>query len=152
MIRALAVTALVVAATGCSTTRGGHTGVDMADTYERADSLFAVGDYAAAAEAYEAWLARDADARDADVVLLRLAALYLVMGTPQREPARGEAALRRLVEGYPSSPLRKPAEYILSLRRRIEKLEGTVSRARSRAAELERRLEELKRIDLERPN
>lgn len=167
MRRVLAMAALVAAATGCSTTREGHPGGEA--PFQRADSLFAAGDYAAAAEAYETRLARQGDVEDGDAALLRLAVLYLAMGTPRHEPMKGERALRRLVERYPSSPFRESAEYILSLRRRIEELEEDVSRAssqaaeleeleedlsraRSRVAELERRLEELKRIDLERPN
>lgn len=126
------------------------------DALERGDAAFRSGDYAAAARAYETHLARGSGPDVDQAVSLRLAVIYLVLGTPETDPARAEATLERMIRDHPEGRLREVAETILSLRARIaaEARRSSTDRE-SRAAleariqELERRIEALKTIDLE---
>lgn len=122
---------------------------------ERGDAAFRAGDYDAAARAYEAHRAgRRADEVDQEVYL-RLAVIYLMLGTPEIDPERGETTLEQMVEAHPRGRLREVAETILSLRARIEverrRSAGGPDQSaalRARIAELERQIEALKAIDL----
>lgn len=145
---------LILAAglSACSTGRRGP----GTDALERGDAAFRAGDYATAARAYETHLAGGASPDVDQGVSLRLAVIYLVLGTPETDPARGEATLERMIREHPTGRLREVAETILALRARVVAEERRDATERDRRAalearvqELERRIEALKAIDLE---
>lgn len=137
--------ALVLA--GCASAGGAE------DAIDRADAAFRAGDYAAAAQAYQATLDARGDEAE-EWVYLRLAVIHLMLG--DRDPGRGRAVLERMIEDHPGSHLREVAETVLSLQARIasERREArasgeSVARLEARIRELERQVEALKSIDLE---
>lgn len=151
-VLSLAAALLVLAgAAACS----GHDRSPGPVALERGDAAFRAGDYDAAARAYEAHLARRPGDEVDQEVYLRLAVIYLMLGTPEVDPERGEATLERMVDAHPRGRLREVAETILSLRARIEverrRSAGGGDRSaalRARIEELERQIEALKAIDL----
>jgi hypothetical protein len=112
-------------------------------TLELADRAFDAGDYESARTGYQSHLAGADAAVDADRVLYRLAVLDLAKDGGIRDASAGYALLRRLVREHPDSPYRMEAELILGLNARVDGLETEVDK-------LEKQLEALKRIDLER--
>src|SRR5262245_61281694 len=110
---------------------------------ELADRAFEAGDYETARASYQAHLVGGESTTENDRVLYRLAVLDLASDGGSRDAAAGYNLLRRLVREHPSSPYRMEAEIILGLNARADGLATEVEK-------LERQLEALKRIDLER--
>lgn len=119
-------------------------------TLERADILYAEGEYAPAAEAYHQHLSRHPEGRSMDRVLLRLATIHLLPESPLHDTEAGVFYLDRLIAERPESSLAEPARLLRDLQTRIEVLEEQDEEQRERLADLSQRLEALKRIDLER--
>jgi hypothetical protein len=84
-----------------------------------------------------------------DRVLFRLGMLYLVHGAPERDAERAEQTLRELSTRFPESPWRAEAEYLLSLRQEVARLEARSAADQKAIERLEAQIEALKRIDLE---
>lgn len=148
----LAFVGLTIGTAGCSALDRSP----RSDALERGDAAFRSGDYGDAARAYERHLARVGAEEVDQAVHLRLAVIYLMLGTPETDPARGEAILERMIEAHPKGRLREVAETILALRARVEAERRRAVAGRDRSAalesrieELERQLEALRRIDLE---
>ncbi|HVR30512.1 MAG TPA: hypothetical protein VMS86_13380 [Thermoanaerobaculia bacterium] len=108
---------------------------------ELADQAFAAGDLETALGGYRSYLDAHGAWEAADRALYRLAVLHLTNGGPA--PAPANSLLRRLVREHPESPYRAEAELLLALTARVDGLETEIER-------LERQLEALKRIDLDR--
>ena len=107
----------------------------------RGEALFAAGDLAAAAAAYEAHLAAGDGVSGGDLALFRLALVHLLPESPLHDPQQGAALLGRLLDAHPGSPFASSAAVILDLRRSNRSLDQEVVRLRDQ-------LEELRRIDL----
>lgn len=137
------------AATGCHAFRSRHQPTSSA-VLGRADTLYAAGDYAPAADLYREQLLRQPDGSGGDRVLFRLAVIYLSPESPVYDALTGQTYLDRLIEDHPESSLAEPARLLLELQGRIDALEQQDQVQRRRLADLSERLEALKRIDLER--
>ncbi|CAN5815099.1 hypothetical protein BH20GEM1_BH20GEM1_13040 [soil metagenome] len=138
----------LLVALGC----GGATqgGMDRPpDALAEGEELFSRAEYAGAAQAYEAHVSTRPDDSRNDRVLFRLGMLYLVHGAPERDAARGERNLRELSTRFPESPWRDEAEYLLSLRQEVARLEAQSAEDQQAIERLESQIEALKRIDLE---
>lgn len=116
-----------------------------------ADQLFARRQYAAATEAYERQLADAPDGPGADRALFYLALAASAPELGSDGARRAANGLRQLIERFPDSSYRASAEILLALHRRQQELAAQLDRLRRSAATLERQLEELKKIDLEKP-
>lgn len=151
-VPASAVVILAVALVGC------------ASALRSADRDLAAGRYAEAAAGYETVLDRHPGTGE-ERALFRLG-LAASLADPTGVSPRGAAALHRLLGRYPTSRYRAQAELVL-------RLNDTLQRARERAsareasgeelqkklaacgeelARVRRELEQLKRIDLQRPH
>jgi two-component system sensor histidine kinase GlrK len=116
---------------GC---RPAATNAVEAGPLEIGDAHFERGDFPAASDAYETWLAQAPLGPPEDQVLFRMALMRTLPGSPIRDARRARRYFTDLVERYPQSPLRAAADYLLGLQREVE--------------ELRHQLEEIKRIDL----
>lgn len=110
--------------------------VEALSPLAEADTLFARNELALARSAYRAYLEVYPQGEETDRALLRLAVIYLLPSGPAYDPDRARRVLDRLLADYPESAERPAA---LALRR-----------LDNQAMELQRQLDELKRIDLER--
>jgi len=88
---------------------------------ELADRSFLRGDYRDAAEFYGSYLARNPDAGDRDIALLRLAISYAFLDNPSQDLARTEALLEEIVQGAESVYVAE-AELMLKLVDEIRRL------------------------------
>lgn len=100
-----------------------------------ADSLFTQGELAAARASYLAFLNEHPQEPESGHALLRLAVIYLQPDGPAYDPGLAGRVLDRLLAEFPDGP-EEPAA------RALRSLQG-------QANELQRQLDELKRIDLE---
>jgi len=119
------------------------------DALAEGEELFSRAEYGGAAQAYVAHLSARPDDPRNDRVLFRLGMLYLVHGAPERDAERGEQTLRDLSTRFPESPWRAEAEYLLSLRQEVARLEVRSAADQKAIERLEAQIEALKRIDLE---
>ncbi|RMH22733.1 MAG: hypothetical protein D6696_02645 [Acidobacteria bacterium] len=101
---------------------------------QHADALAAVGSDAAAAAAYERWLAEHPRSPRRDRVLFRLALLYARPQGARHDPARAEELIGRLLAEHPDSPLRAPAELVRHLGRTVRWLRADLEVQRAQAA------------------
>lgn len=100
-----------------------------------ADSLFARGELAAARGSYLAFLNGNPQDPESAHALLRLAVIYLQPDGPAYDPSLAARVLDRLISEFPDGPEEPAARALRSLY--------------GRADELQRQLDELKRIDLD---
>jgi chromosome segregation ATPase len=112
---------------------------------QRADRLFAAGDYSAAIASYEALLAQrtELSARDGRR-LMNLALAYSDPSSPSHDPARATEALDRLIASFPGSPRARQAELLLesaAARSRVLSLERELARRDEQLARLRAVLE-----------
>jgi hypothetical protein len=108
---------------------------------ELADRAYESGDLEVASAAYREHLEDEADAAS-DRALFRRG-LFLYGSDSAAERDQGRALLERLLATRPQSEYRWPSETVLRLDREIEALQKDLD-------EVERQLEILKRIDLDR--
>lgn len=100
-----------------------------------ADSLFARGELAAARASYLAFLNEHPQEPESGHALLQLAVIYLQPDGPAYDPALAGRVLDRLLAEFPDGPEEPAARALRSLY--------------GKSNELQRQLDELKRIDLE---
>ncbi|MBI4469449.1 MAG: tetratricopeptide repeat protein [Acidobacteria bacterium] len=119
--------------------------------YHLAERFFDGGEYGKAAEAYEQYLSAGDSLPHQDRALLRLGLSYSFADSPVRDPQKAVRALRRLVAGYPESAYRREAEVILTLQTSVDRLRADVREKDERVKALNVELEQLKKIDMQRP-
>lgn len=107
---------------------------------QRADRLFAAGDYAAAIDAYENHLVRQAELSAADApVLMNLALAHADPDAPTLDPARSQHYLRLLADLFPRTAEGRQAVLLLeawAARQRAERLEAELARRNEQLASL----------------
>ncbi len=120
------------------------------ETVPVADQLFARRDFAAAAAAYEEELAAAPDAAGSDRIRFYLGLAYSVPDFGGDGTRRAVDHLQQLIVRHPDSRYRTSAEVLLALLRQRQTLLGQLQQLRQTATTLERQLEEMKKIDLDK--
>jgi outer membrane protein assembly factor BamD (BamD/ComL family) len=146
--------------------------------FKQAEKTFEAGDYAKAAEAYEAYLRGEGTKKEQDKVLFRLGLAYSLPTSPVHDAPQAIKALQQLVSLFPRSPYTPQGKVILNLqeemqklnnhivereerlkvqdgdlgqlRKEVEKLRADVREREARLRVLNHELEQLKKIDMER--
>lgn len=146
--------------------------------FKQAETAFGAGDYAKAAEAYEAYLRGEGAKKEQDKVLFRLGLAYSLPTSPVHDAPQAIRALQQLVSLFPQSPYTPQGKVILNLqeelqklnddivrreerlkvqdsdveqlRKEVEKLRADVREREARIRQLNHELEQLKKIDMER--
>ena len=113
------------------------------------DRYFDAGDYASAADAFQAYLSGNPSAPDRDRALFRLALTHEFPQSPVHDSAQALAELQELLSTYPDSPLRPQAELVLQLHQEAERLRAEVQAREQRIAELTDQLQQLQSGELE---
>lgn len=111
---------------------------------------FQAGDYALASQSFEAFLLEHPKSPDREYALYFLGLSRAVAQDSGRDLLQAEAAFRRLIAEFPQGVYRRPAEYVLRLRARIDRLTAEAGEREERIRRLEEELERLKAIDLGR--
>ena len=114
---------------------------------DQADRAFSAGSYDEAARGYENYLRSDADARR-DEALFRMGIAYALR--PMADWQRASFAFRQIVEVFPNSPFKPPANLILSLHSDLDQVNTTVQQRDLRLRQLTTELDRLKKIDADR--
>lgn len=117
--------------TRCAATRDRH-----------ADVLFAAGDFAGAAQAYEAILANPIAGSD-DHLLFRAAVAHAEASPPARNEERSRALLEMLLAQFPNSEYRSAAAWILRMHDEAAAHLTTLDEERDSRTELDARIEAL---------
>ena len=115
---------------------------------ERADRAYSSGDLDAAAADYAEHLREEGEAAQDRAFFRR--SLVLLQGPSPADLVEGRQLLERLVEERPGTEYRLAAETLLRLQDRIARLASDLRASEEGLEEMERQLEVLKRIDLER--
>jgi len=111
---------------------------------------FQAGDYAMASQSLEDFLHQHPDAPGREPALFFLGLSRTLAQDTSRNRVQAEAALKRLAAEFPQSVYRRPAEYLLRLQARIDRLAAEAKEREERIRQLEKELERLKEIDLQR--
>ncbi len=112
-----------------------------------ADNAFAAGNYADSARNYEAYLQRQGGDRRDDA-LFRLALSHVLVPVP--DWPRATIRLRQIVDLFPQSTWKAPAQIILSLQAELANLNADSQKRDQRIKQLTSELEKLKQIDADR--
>jgi hypothetical protein len=89
---------------------------------EAAENQFYAGEYASATQAYEAYLAENAEVPQRDQALFHLALCYALAGKDEENFTKAQSLLRTLFTQFAHSQYRPEAEYILSLQADIDRM------------------------------
>lgn len=113
-----------------------------------AERAFNAGSYDAAGRAYEDYLRLYPAGTQRDLALFRLGLAYALR--PTADWQRASSAFRQIVEGFPASPFKAPANLILSLHSELDQLNSGTQQRDQRIKQLTTELDRLKRIDADR--
>src|SRR5436853_2594146 len=116
--------------------------------FAEAERSFNAGNYEAASRAYESYLRVYPRAIQRDQALFRLGLSYALQTTADWQ--RASSAFRQIVEGFPASPFKAPANLILSLHSELDQLNSGTQQRDQRIKQLTTELDRLKRIDADR--
>ena len=135
------------------------------------EQYFEAGDYAQAADAYNAYLRANPLGPNVDQALFRLALSYAFPESPVRDLQRSSELLSQLVSQYPHSLFKSPAEFLLRqqtelarqqselLRQQseltlqqseVENLRAELGRRESQIQGLHQEIEKIRQVDLQR--
>ncbi len=117
---------------------------------EQADRDFSAGNYLEAAHEYDNYLRLAPSGGQRDQALFRLGLTYALRATPGPDWLHATAALRQLVQEYPNSPLKPPANLILSLHSELDQIATNTKQRDERIRQLTTELDRLKKIDSDR--
>jgi tetratricopeptide (TPR) repeat protein len=118
---------------------------------DEADNAFNAGRYDEATRGYENYFRltpSTGPAGQRDQALFRLGLAYALRSAPDWQKA--SVALRQIMEGFPNSPYKAPANLILSLHSELDQLTANSQQRDQRIKQLTTELDRLKRIDAER--
>ncbi len=119
-------------------------------SFHLGETDFYEGNYQQAALSFESYLEANPQSENRDQALFLMALSRGLADDSDRNQSLSENALRQLISEYPDSPYRKQAEYILSLKTRIERLGADVRERNEIIKELSEELKRLKQIDMQR--
>jgi tetratricopeptide (TPR) repeat protein len=118
--------------------------------FDIGEKYFAAGDYAKAAQAYEAYLAKDSTSANRDAAYFRLALSHALPEGRSRDLPQAMKLLALFLDRFPQSPLRPQAELLLSFQKDIDRLRVDVGKRDERIKDLTLELEQLKQIDMQK--
>jgi hypothetical protein len=116
---------------------------------DEGDRAFIAGSYDQAARAYENYLQVAPNGASRDYVLFRLGLSYASRSGPT-DWQRAMTTLKLLVEQYPDSPLKVPANFIVSLRTDLDQASGDIKQRDQKIKQLTTELDRLRKIDTDR--
>jgi TolA-binding protein len=109
---------------------------------EAANQAFALGDYPSAASSFARYLELAPVGGERDDVLFKLGVIHALPG--QQDWTRASGLLNQLMSEFPQSPLRVPAQLILSIREESTQLSTDISRLTKEATQLRTELSQMK--------
>jgi outer membrane protein assembly factor BamD (BamD/ComL family) len=113
--------------------------------FDEAERAFNAGNYDEASREYENYLRLNPIGTERDQALFRLGLACALR--PAADWQRASSALREIVEGFPNSPFRPPANLILSLHSELDQQNATAQQRDQRIRQLTAELDRLKKID-----
>jgi len=111
---------------------------------------FQAGNYRQAARSFEAFLNSNQKSKSRDQALFYLGLSRVLASDSSRDLHQAEAAFKRLITEFPTSPYKREAEFILGLQAQIERLKSDVKERDDKIKRLSDELQKLKEIDLQR--
>ena len=84
------------------------------------------------------------------MVLFRIGLSFALTDGTAGKMHSAEKVLKRLIDEYPKSPYRGPAEFILKLQLQVENLKADLKEKEAKIKLLSEELQKLKEIDLQR--
>jgi outer membrane protein assembly factor BamD (BamD/ComL family) len=116
--------------------------------FDEAQRAFDAGSYDEACRAFENYLRLNPAGSQRDQALFRLGLAYALRTAADWQRASG--AFRQIVEGFPASPFKAPANLILTLHYELDQLNASAQQRDQRIKQLTTELDRLKRIDADR--
>jgi len=117
---------------------------------EMANRAFISGSYDDAARGYEYYLRIAPTGVYRDQALFHLGVIFALRPAPGTDWQRAMSTLKQLVDDYPTSPLRAPANLILSLHAELDQLTNDSKQRDLKIKQLTTELDRLKKIDADR--
>jgi tetratricopeptide (TPR) repeat protein len=117
---------------------------------EDADRAFSANNYDDACRAYENYLRLAPPNAQHDLALFRLGLAYALRKNPSPDWQRAVTTWKRLLNDYPNSPYKPPAELILVLYSEVGQVNADVKLRDERIKQLSTELDRMKKIDAER--
>jgi TolA-binding protein len=124
--------------------------VTNASPLDQANRAFVSGSYDEAARGYENYLRSTPSGGQRDEALFHLALIYALRPAPSTDWQRAAMMFKQLVDEYPNSPLKSPANLILSLRTELDQVSADAKLRDQRIKQLTTELDRLKKIDADR--
>jgi len=121
-----------------------------AATLDDANRAFNSGNYDEASRGYETYLRSTPPGDLRDQALFQLALTYAMRPAPATDWMRAAATLKQLLDEYPNSPFKSPANLILSLHAELDQLTTDSKQRDQRIKQLTTELDRLKKIDADR--
>ncbi len=118
--------------------------------FEVGEMNFQAGNYRLAARSFEAYLNANPKSKNRDQALFHLGLSRMLANDSSRDMHQAEAAFKRLINEFPTSPHKSEAEFILGLQAQIERLKSDVKERDDKIKRLSEELQKLKEIDLQR--
>jgi TolA-binding protein len=115
-----------------------------------ANRAFVSGSYDEAARGYEDYLRSTPSGGQRDQVLFQLALTYALRPVPGGDWQRASATLKQLIDEFPVSPLKAPANLILTLRAELDQVALDAKQRDQRIKQLTTELDRMKKIDADR--
>jgi Tetratricopeptide repeat len=125
-------------------------GVPVVSPLDQADRAFLTGNYDEAARGYENYLRGTPSGGQRDEALFHLALTYALRPAPSTDWQRAGMIFKQLIDEYPNSPLKSPANLILSLRAELDQVSTDAKLRDQRIKQLTNELDRLKKIDADR--
>jgi hypothetical protein len=117
-------------------------------SFDLGEMNFQIGNYNQAAKFYQTFLNAFPKAKDRDRALYHMGLACAL--DSNRDLHQTEAAFKKLVSEFPSSPYKGEAEFILNQQAQIEKLRLEVKDREEKVKRLSEELQKLKDIDMQR--
>jgi len=117
---------------------------------DQANRAFLSGSYDEAARGYENYLRGTPSGGERDEALFHLALTYALRPAPSTDWQRAAMTFKQLIDEYPNSPLKSPANLILSLRAELDQVSADAKLRDQRIKQLTNELDRLKKIDADR--
>lgn len=117
---------------------------------DQADRAFTSGSYDEAARAYENYLRLTPSGGQRDQALFHLGLTYALRPAPATDWQRAAATFKQLIDEYPDSPFKPPANLIVSLHSGLDQAAADSKQRDQRIKQLTTELDRLKKIDADR--
>ena len=115
---------------------------------DQADRSFNAGNYDEAARGYDSYLKQTLSGGERAQALFRLGLTYLLRPGPDWPHAT--ASFKQLMDEFPNSPFKPPANLILTLHSELDRLASGTQQRDQRIRKLTTELDRLKNIDTDR--